>query len=257
LSVSKNPMRRPAIQIVSLFLVGMAACSGGGKSGAGGNGGSAAGAGGGGIGGHGGSAGTGGAAGASGNDGDVDAAACSCFLHGTWKVDNLSPCFYTVVGEAGTSEGAISTIENAGQSNCPTEFSMAPTAAWSTDTLTTDCAGHYRLCYTLKVGTASSPQPNDCVVAQSCAEGDYTTVNQPQTWPDLPGWISTGAELACAMTFDDGGGYGEMTVTGMPTGCAAITKTIGTVTYCPPSCNQPNPPAACANCVNGASDGGF
>lgn len=249
-----------SVHLVSLFVVGLASCSSGGKSGAGGNGGSASGGGGGGgsvgVGGHGGGAGSVGTAGASGNGG-TDAGACGCFLHGSWKIDNLSPCFYMDTSDAGIAEGAISTTDLDGQINCPVDFSTAPTAAWSTDTLTTDCTGHYRLCYTLKSGSASNPQTTDCIVAQSCTEGDYTTADQPQTWPTLPGWISTGAEATCATTFYNDGGYGQMTVTGTPTGCSAITKTIGTVTYCPSSCNQSNAPVSCASCMAGAGDGGF
>jgi hypothetical protein len=263
LLIGKNLMGTRSIHLISLLVAGLASCSSGGKGGAGGNGGPASGGGGGGggggsvgSGGHGGGAGSVATAGASGN-GALDAGACGCLLHGAWKIDNLSPCFYSVAGDAGTSEGAISTTDLGGQINCPADFSMAPTAAWSTDTLTTDCTGHYRLCYTLKVGSASNPQTNDCIVAQSCAEGDYTTVDQSQTWPSLPGWISTGAEATCATTFYNDGGYGEMTVTGTPSGCSAITKTIGTVTYCPSSCNQANAPASCATCVSGASDGSF
>jgi len=275
--VVKNLAGTRAIRIVSLLGVGLASCSGGGKSGAGGSAGSAlsgeAGGHGGsvGIGGHAGgagSAGTAGTVGTAGNAGSVgttgasgsggaDAGACACFLHGTWKIDNLSPCFYSVTDDAGMSQGAISTTDIGGQSTCPIDFSMTPTAAWSTDTLTTDCTGQYRLCYTLKAGNASNPQATDCIVAQSCADGDYTTVDQPQTWPSLPGWIATGGAVTCASTFYNDGGYGEMTVTGTPTGCSTITKTIGTVTYCPVTCNQPNAPASCATCTPGASGGGF
>jgi hypothetical protein len=242
---------------VSLLLVSLGACSGGGKGGAGGSAGSSSGGGGG----HGGSAGgTGGAVGAhtggvSGDAGcNLDAAPSGCFSHGSWEINNLSPCFFSLSADANTS-GAVSTIESGSQVSCPSDFTTAPTQPWSTDTLTTDCAGHYRLCYTLKAGSGASPQPTDCIVAQSCAEGDYATANQPQTWADLPGWISTGTQVACAMTFNDSGGYGEKSVTGTPTGCFAITKTIGTVTYCPPSCNQPNPPSSCTGCVSGATVG--
>jgi hypothetical protein len=187
----------------------------------------------------------------------VDAAPSGCFSNGTWKIDNLEPCFFSVSGEAGVSEGAISTIADGAQVGCPADFTTAPTAPWSTDTLTTDCAGHYTLCYTLKAGSASNPQPNDCIVAQACAEGDYAMANQPQTWPDLPGWISTAAQMACATSFTTSGGYGRKSVTGTPTGCSSITKTLSTVNYCPLSCNQPNPPASCAGCASGPVDGGF
>lgn len=252
-------MNPRAILILSFTL---AACSSGGKGGTGGSGGSSSA----GAGGHGGSASGGasgtGAGGSSGSDGcaadaAADAAASGCFSQGTWQIDNLSPCFFSPSGDAATTEGAISTIQSGQLFECPSDFTAAPTDTWSTDTLTTDCTGHYTLCYTLKAGSATNPQASDCVVIQVCSEGDYLTANQPQPWPDLPGWISTGDESACAKTFTEAGGYGLKSVSGTPTGCASITKTLGTVTYCPLSCNQPNPPSLCATCVSGNNDGGF
>ena len=299
MSHRRPEMTHPAILILSFMLV---ACSSSGKGGTGGSGGWSAS---GGAGGQGGSAGPTG--GASGGDGcAMDATTSGCFLHGSWQIDNLSPCFFSVRGDAGVSsgdasvsrddagvssgdasvsrddagvssgdasvsrddagvsrddagvsEGAISTIQNGQLFECPSDFTAAPTDTWSTNTLTTDCTGHYTLCYTLKAGSATNPQASDCVVIQVCTEGDYLTANQPQPWPDLPGWISTGDENACAKTFTESGGYGVKSVSGTPTGCASITKTLGTVTYCPLSCNQPNPPSLCATCVSGNNDGGF
>jgi hypothetical protein len=261
-------MTRPAV----IFTFALAACSSGGKSGspgsAGASPGGAAGTGSGGAAGtgSGGATGTGsggatgtGSGGAAGSAGcGADAAASSCFVRGSWQIDNLSPCFFTVAGgDGGTSEGAISTVQSGLQVECPTDLTEAPTASWSTDALTTDCVGHYRLCYTLKAGSAASPQPNDCVVAQSCAEGDYLTANQLQPWPALPGWVATGSQRDCAQTFTESGGYGEKSVTETVPGCGPIMKVLGTVSYCPLSCNGPNPPAACADCSPGASDGGF
>jgi hypothetical protein len=245
-----------AIVLVSLTLV---ACSSGGKGGTPGAGGSSSG-GGGGHGGAGATAGTAGIGAAAGSGGcEVDAAATSCFVHGSWQIDNLSPCFFTVTdADGGMSQGAISTVQSGPQFECPTELTAAPTASWSTDALTTDCAGHYTLCYTLKAGSAASPQPNDCVVAQACAENDYLAANQLQPWPDLPGWLATGSQTACAAAFTQSGGYGEKSVSGTVTGCGAIAKVLGRVTYCPLACNGANPPASCASCASGSnSDGGF
>ena len=184
-----------------------------------------------------------------GDTGNSDAA-CECFTHGNWMIDNLSPCLVSTSVD-GAVTGVISSIIANQQIQCPTDTTDNPTLPWSTDKLTADCSGHYRLCYTLKAGNPASPQPTDCVVAQSCAEGDYSTANQSQTWPDLPGWLGTSAQVTCAQMFVQTGGYGEETVTGTPTGCAAITKTLSRVTYCPTTCNSPNPPASCSGCMPG------
>jgi hypothetical protein len=255
-----------AIILVSLGLV---ACSSGGKGGTSGSGGFATGGSGGSSGGSGGSSATGASGGAAGADAgsaggsggcQADAAAASCFVRGSWQIDNLSPCFFTVPdADGGTSQGAISTVQSGPQQyQCPTDFTAAPTDSWSTDGLITDCAGHYRLCYTLKAGSAATPQPDDCVVAQSCAENDYLATDQLQPWPDLPGWLASGSQTACAAAFTGSGGYGEKSVSGSVTGCGAIAKILGRVTYCPLSCTGANPPAICASCVSGSnSDGGF
>ena len=71
-------------------------------------------------------------------------------------------------------------------------------------------------------------------------------------WPALPGWItSTEAQAACARAFEDTGGYGEMTLTGTPIGCALVSKTLVRLPYCPLKCNgAPNAPE-CAGCLQG------
>lgn len=141
---------------------------------------------------------------------------------------------------------------NGGMSQCPTDFSTAP-AEWSTDRLKIDCAGHYRLCYTIKAGDPSRPSADDCVVAQSCVEGDATSSTAAQAWPPLPGWITSQSATPCAQSFYDGGGYGEESVTGTAAGCGAVGKTFTRVRYCPLACNGTAPPPVCATCMAGGS----
>jgi hypothetical protein len=176
----------------------------------------------------------------------------TCFTTGRWQIDNLSPCFFTI-GTSTTPNGAVSTVLSGALSQCPSAFSTAPAEPWSTDTFTADCVGHYRLCYTLKTGNAKSPQASDCVVAQSCAEGEYAAANQPQKWTDLPGWITTSSASACSQTFYAAGGYGEMSVSGVPLGCGQVTKTLASVTYCPQTCLQNPSSPGCADCAQGGN----
>jgi len=169
-------------------------------------------------------------------------AACTCFSGGTWKIANLSPCFE---GSGSSYTGAVSTLPNydstgAAHPACPTGTGV-PSEDWSTTTLTVDCAGHFKLCFTLKAGSATAPSATDCVVTQQCAEGDYTTANVEQKWPDLPAWESTDA--ACATKFATSGGYGEMSVVGTSVECDHVEKVFNRVTYCPlgstdPSCGS-------------------
>lgn len=177
-------------------------------------------------------------------------AACECFSNGHWALSNLSPCFYSETDSMGnTTTGAISTLSSTMQ--CPSTFTMAPSESWSTDTLTADCTGSFKLCYTIKAGNGASPQPNDCVVAQVCSSSYYAVANQVQMWPDLPGWLSPPSADACVNQFTTSGGYGQMSVDGQSDDCETIDKVFQTVTYCPLSCQGANPPAMCAQCMAG------
>jgi hypothetical protein len=186
-------------------------------------------------------------------------AACKCFSGGQWKIDNLSPCFVNY----SSTYYAVSTYLNGATAQCPTSIpgtpppTPQPGTTWSTDTIQVDCAGHFKLCYTLKAGTAATPQTTDCELVKVCTEGDYPTANQVQTFPALPSWSSTNS--TCATQFATSGGYGEMSVVGMSVLCDAVDDGSGQpfvfnrVQYCPLSCNT-NPSAPeCQNCSQGGS----
>jgi hypothetical protein len=185
------------------------------------------------------------------------AAACKCFSSGQWNLSNLSPCFDSY----NNSLYAVSSSLVDGGIVCPAPVmppAPAPAIPWSTDTLKVDCEGSFTLCYTIKAGSATNPQPSDCVVGKACVQGDYTTANTAQTFPPLAGWV--GADTACATLFQTSGGYGEMTVQGQSELCEGIGANDGgapevfnRVSYCPAVC-QTNPTATgCANCQNGGS----
>jgi hypothetical protein len=166
-------------------------------------------------------------------------AACTCFSGGTWAIANLSPCF---IGSGSTYTGAVSTLPNYDGSGVAhpacTSDGSEPSVDWSTTTLKVDCAGHFKLCYTLKAGSATAPTPTDCVVTEQCAEGDYTTPNVVQKWGDLPHWSSTDA--ACASKFATSGGYGEMSVVGTSVECDTVNKVFNRVTYCALGSSDPS-----------------
>jgi hypothetical protein len=203
----------------------------------------------------GGTAGEAGAAGSSdtAGDGGQGGADCTCLKTGQWAVDNESPCFFTV-NDVTT---AISTIDPGGSVQCPSDPSAAPTAPWSQDTLTLDCTGHYKLCFTLKAGDPLHPAASDCTVVKVCTEADYTVALATQAFPPLPGWLADPSASACVAALSQTGGYGALSVEGTTPTCGVLPERVfSTVTYCPLSCNEPNPPAACATCVAGG-DGKF
>jgi hypothetical protein len=183
-------------------------------------------------------------------------AACQCFSAGRWDLRNTSPCFIGKNGVFGAG-GAVSTVIVNGKIECPPIGNppMKPTSSWSPNTIKVDCAGRFKLCYTLKAGKADNPQPGDCVMAQVCTEGYYDTVNVAKAFPDLPSWLSTSpAQIECATRFAATGGYGEMSVDGKSVTCDQVgPKVFQRVQYCPLKCNQPGHEMdpECKNCVEG------
>ncbi len=189
------------------------------------------------------------------NPGAGGANACECFSHGLWALDNLSPCFIDNGGGLG-SGGAVSTeLDGTNKAVCPLPAGTQSTKQWSSDTVTADCSGHFKLCYTLKAGDAANPKPGDCSLISSCSEGDYTMVNIAQVFPPLASWKST--NNACATQFAATGGYGEMSVKGITVMCDMLDKVFNRVKYCPLKCNSSPPPMPtppeCMNCMQGGS----
>lgn len=181
---------------------------------------------------------------------------CECFSGGQWKLNNLSPCFVSDSNKKVI--GAVSTVETGpGQAQCPPIKNplAAPPEPFSTNSLTVDCAGHFKLCYTLRAGKAETASPADCIVAQVCAEADYNEADTAQPFPPLPSWVtSTPEQVACAQQFASSGGYGEMTVVGVSVECDTVEEQVfNRVNYCPLTCSQ-NPQApGCEQCMNGGS----
>jgi hypothetical protein len=181
--------------------------------------------------------------------GTTGKAACKCFSSGHWAIANLSPCFYSETDDMGnTTSGAISTLSSTGQ--CPSSFTAAPTESWSTDTIETDCAGTFSLCYTIKAGNGKAPLPTDCTIAKVCASAYYMTAGMVQQWPDLPGWISDPSASACVTQFQASGGYGQMSVVGQSNQCEDVSEVFQTVTYCPTACNGSDA-GMCGSCQAG------
>lgn len=195
--------------------------------------------------------------------------ACSCFSLGIWKIANTAPCIWTPDKK---TYYAYSTLppakEGDGPRKCETtdhlESGQKTTEPWSTDTLVTDCAGTFKLCFRIKVGDYKNPSPNDCTMGVSCVDVDYQEPKKEQPLPDLPSWFST--DSACAKKWevdtpeDKSPGYGEMFVQGGQTvTCEAVSNVpkdqefvFNRLQYCPLICRpghpnyQPNHPECVA-----------
>jgi hypothetical protein len=155
----------------------------------------------------------------------------------------------------------VSTIITGGKIDCPAIGAgglTKPTQPWTPNTLKVDCAGHFKLCYTLKAGKAATASPTDCTLVKVCTEADYPTPNAEQKFPDLPAWLATTpAEIACSQQFATSGGYGEMSVIGLSVECDEIDDGSGAervfnrVQYCPLSCAAGSTAPECQNCQAG------
>jgi len=205
------------------------------------------------------------------------APACKCFSIGQWKLANLSPCFREYCGSADlnpdgscviqTAFLAVSTYDDDGAGPNPAKCTDQGTTApgpvppgpWTTDTLKTDCAGRFTLCYELKAGDFANPKPTDCSLTKQCVTGDYAVENVEQAFPPLPAWTS--ADQNCAKAWNATGGYGEMTVKGESILCDKVDDGAGNafvfnrVKYCPSKCRKAENMglAECMNCQQGGS----
>jgi hypothetical protein len=179
--------------------------------------------------------------------------ACKCFSGGKWALDDLTPCIFSTSANATPGDvGATSATEDMNKVvSCMSQMAgqlVLPNGPWSQDSVTADCEGHFKLCYTLKAGDAMNPTPNDCVLGQACVEADYFTPNVAQPFPPLPPWVSN--DISCSEKFA-AQGYGEMSVDGISLLCDPVKKVFNRVTYCPILCNtMPNDPK-CMNCMQG------
>ena len=189
--------------------------------------------------------------------------ACSCFSHGTWKIDNLIPCFISFTSGGAKQVWAVSTyVDASGASACPTDpggppLQPQPASVWSTSRLTIDCAGHFEICYTLKAGAWANPQPSDCALTSQCLDTWYETAGQAQELPPLAAWSASDA--GCAAAFESRGGYGEMTVKGLSLQCDEVDDGQGgelvfhRVAYCPSRCSTTPGAPECRGCTLGGS----
>jgi hypothetical protein len=179
-------------------------------------------------------------------------AACKCFSGGRWALDDLTPCIFSTQGGTLGDVGATSATEDMTKMvSCMAQMAqplVQPAGPWSQDTVTADCEGHFKLCYTLKAGDPMNPSPNDCVLGQACVESDYIQANQAQSFPPLPPWVSN--DVACAEKFA-ASGYGEMSVDGVSLLCDPVQKVFNRVTYCPLSCATNPTDPKCTNCMQG------
>ena len=128
------------------------------------------------------------------------APACRCFSNGTWALANLVPCIFQDVDQ---KYYVYSSRPDATHGYaCDPAMSVpppAPAAGWTPSTLTMDCGGRFKLCYTIKAGRVDDPRPDDCVLTQACVETWYPSAGTRQTLPDLPGWAAT--DTACTARF--------------------------------------------------------
>jgi hypothetical protein len=184
--------------------------------------------------------------------------ACGCFSSGTWMLSNISPCIFR---EGDRTYLYSARLLDNGMLACGENISAPPPVptegSWSTSAVRADCAGEFRLCFTIKAGDRDNPEPDDCVIYEDCVDVTYETEGELIDLPDLPHWTSS--EVACSTEFDRIGGYGEMSVRGESIECDPIDDGMGNpyvflrTNYCPPSCDADDESDACKDCKTGGS----
>jgi hypothetical protein len=184
--------------------------------------------------------------------------ACGCFSNGKWALTNLSPCIFR--GDKTYLYASVLGPQNQLMCGGPfanSDIPPAPEEDWTESTLDVDCAGQFRLCFTIKAGDVNNPRPDDCVIHEACQDVWYEEAGVEQQLENFPGWNST--DFACAAKFDLEGGYGEMSVKGVSIECDEVDDgndgayVFHRTNYCPPSCQQNMNTPECINCVTGGS----
>jgi hypothetical protein len=184
--------------------------------------------------------------------------ACSCFSQGTWSIANSTPC--TTVDPMTMQPTVMnSSVQNGNNSLCPdVDPQTAAMTPWSTNSIKADCAGHFKLCYSLKAGDINHPDMGSCTIMTTCVDAEYPVAGQEMKLPDLPGWASN--DPACVAKFANGGGWGEMTVLGQSYGCDQIDDGGGMPfvfnrePYCPLKCSDTPDTPECKTCATGMSN---
>ena len=184
--------------------------------------------------------------------------ACGCFSDGEWAVTDLAPCIDQSTGKTFLysshldSTGVLICDGTDGKTPPP-----VPPEDWNSSTLKVSCAGHFKLCYTIKAGNVNATVAGDCTISKQCVDTWYQNEGQTQKLPNLGAWSSS--DSTCAQRFVDVGGYGEMSVEGQSIECDAINDGQGAPLvfrrsgYCPQSCRtSPNTPQ-CKSCATGGS----
>jgi hypothetical protein len=186
-------------------------------------------------------------------DGAIQGAdACRCFSNGEWAISNLVPCIYH---EGDTVHVTSSRPDDSGGFHCDPDGTKQ--TDWSPNTLNVECAGQFKLCYTLKAGDVEQPKNSDCVLHQECLDVWYPEPSQTQTLMDLPGWSAD--DDHCAQQFADSGGYGEMSVLGTSIECDAVDDGKGQpyvfkrTRYCSTKCPSTPDAPECRACGTGGS----
>lgn len=187
--------------------------------------------------------------------------ACRCFSNGTWALANLVPCIFQDTDDRYYVYSSRASSEH-GYTCDPAEGvpPPAPESDWTSSTLTVDCGGSFKLCYTIRAGRVDDPKPSDCVVTQQCVETWYPTAGKRQELPGLPGWSAT--DSACNARFVEQGGYGEMSVRGKSLECDEVDDGKGRpfvfrrASYCPPRCGDTPDDPDCKSCAAGG-EGAF
>lgn len=174
------------------------------------------------------------------------AASCDCPID--WAVDNTALC---VAPHTSYSPPVIfsSHLDDAKHVQCDKTLRFpqpVSSEAWSTQHISSRCAGKGTLTLRIRQGRAKSASSADCVLAEQTLDFDYTRANNALSLPSLAAWSAT--DEACSRAFETSGGYFEFRLESEKLGCGAADEKVNYVDICLASCMDDPTRAGCEAC---------
>lgn len=173
---------------------------------------------------------------------------CPCRL--ATQIDNLAVCIAPSSAFGPAHVYSTSLRESDRRPVCEPFASPqpVPAAAWSKLRVSAPCVGEGQLCVTVRAGRLDATSADDCVLAQRCSSVAYASPNQVAEVAPLAGWLAESS--ACAVRYEQLGGYIELTLDSQSLGCGmgSGTQRVTRVAVCPPRCEREPQAAGCEVC---------
>lgn len=175
-------------------------------------------------------------------------ATCDCPID--WSLDNSSLC---VAPHTSYSPPVIfsSHLDDGGEVACdPTVRFPQPVSQlrWSTQEITSRCAGKGTLTFRIRSGKAKSASDDDCILTEQSFDFDYKQANRALALDDVGAWSAQSE--ACSRAFESEGGYFEFRVESEALGCGAVGEKVNYIDICLATCEGDASRPGCEACAD-------